>query len=173
MSKRFIVLVLLIGVMCAGEMCAGETLYNGIELPDKWPPVYDRHPKQTQMPVPYLQNPPAEIPIDIGRQLLVDGFLIEKTTLKRTFYTAEYHPTNPAIKPDKPWEFGSGGWFAAPFSGGACYDPSDKLFKMWYTGGYLHSSCLATSKDGIKWDKPGFDIPTRCQYRTPAEESGS
>jgi hypothetical protein len=158
MSKRFVLLVLLAGVMCAGVTYAGETLYNGIELPDKWPPVYDRHPKQTQMPVPYLKNPPAVIPIDIGRQLLVDDFLIERTTLKRTFYTAKYHPANPVIKPDKLWEFGSGGWFAAPFSGGAWYDPSDKLFKMWYTGGYLHSSCLATSKDWVKWDKPGFDI---------------
>jgi len=157
MVKKLFTILLLLAVL-TGLTYAGETLYNGIELPDKWPPAYDRHPKQTQMPVPYLENPPAVIPIDVGRQLLVDDFLIEKTTLKRRFYTAEYHPANPVIKPDKAWEFGSGGWFAAPFSGGAWYDPSDKLFKMWYTGGYLHSSCLATSKDGIKWDKPSYDV---------------
>lgn len=145
-------------MMLAAFSFAGETLYNGIELPDKWPPAYDRNPKETQMPVPYLKNPPAVIVIDVGRQLLVDDFLIEKTTLKRTFHTAEYHPSNPVIKPDKPWEFGSGAWFAAPFSGGAWYDPSDKLFKMWYTGGYLHSSCIATSEDGISWDKPSYDV---------------
>jgi hypothetical protein len=80
--------------MCAGLTCAGETLYNGIEPPDNRQPVYDRHPKEP-MPVPYLKNPPAVIPIDVGRQLLVDDFLIEKTTLKRTFHTAEYHPSNP------------------------------------------------------------------------------
>ncbi len=140
-----------------GSTYAGETLYNGIELPDDWPPVYDRDP-ESQIPVPYLTHPPEVIPIDVGRQLLVDDFLIEKTTLKRTFHTAEYHPSNPVMKPDQPWEYGSGAWFAAPFSGGAWYDPSDQLFKMWYTGGYLHSSCLATSKDGIHWDKPTFDI---------------
>ena len=141
-----------------GGAHAGEKLYNGIVLPDQWPPAYDRHPKQSQMLVPYLEKPPAVIPIDVGRQLLVDDFLIESTTLQRTFHTAEYHPANPVIRPDKPWEFGSGGWFAAPFSGGAWYDSSDQLFKMWYTGGYLHWSCLATSKDGIAWDKPAFDI---------------
>ena len=152
MSKRFIFLVFLTGVIYAGVTYAGvtyaqETLHNGIELPDKWPPVYDRHPKQTQMPVPYLKTPPAVIPIDVGRQLFVDDFLIEKTTLKRTFHTAEYHPANPVIKPDQPWEFASGGWFAAPFSGGAWYDPSDKLFKMWYTGCLLYTS--PSPRDGL------------------------
>ncbi len=153
MSRKLMILASMTGLTCGGE-----TLYNGIELPDTWPPTYDRHPKQTQMPVPYLKLRPAVIPIDVGRQLLVDGFLIEQTTLRRTFHPAEYHPANPVMKPDRPWEFGSGGWFAAPFSGGACYDPSDGLFKMWYTGGYLHSSCLATSKDGIRWDKLSFDV---------------
>ena len=49
------------------------------------------------------------------------------------------------------------GWFAAPFSGGAWYDPADRLFKMWYAGGFLASTCYATSKDGIYWEKPGLD----------------
>ncbi len=58
-----------------GMTLAGETLYNGIELPDQWPPAYKRSPREP-MPVPYLTNPPAVIPIDVGRQLLVDDFLI-------------------------------------------------------------------------------------------------
>ena len=33
---------------------------------------------------PYLKSPPAVIPIDVGRQLFVDDFLIEQTTLTRT-----------------------------------------------------------------------------------------
>ncbi len=37
------------------------------------------------MTVPYLQSPPSLIPIDVGRQLFVDDFLIEKTDLERTF----------------------------------------------------------------------------------------
>ncbi|MHC4131801.1 MAG: hypothetical protein ACYSSP_02850 [Planctomycetota bacterium] len=136
---------------------AGETLYNGIELPDEWPPKYVKITREP-MPVPYLKNPPAAIVIDVGRQLFVDDFLIEKTTMKRTFHKPEYHPANPVLKPDKPWEHKSVGWFAAPFSGGAWYDPADELYKMWYTGGFLASTCYATSKDGINWEKPKLDV---------------
>ena len=110
------------------------------------------------MPVPYLDNPPEIIPIDVGRQLFVDDFLIEQTTLQRTFHTPQYYKHNPVIKPDKPWEDQRRGWFAAPFSGGAWYDPEDKLFKMWYTGGFLSSMCYATSEDGIGWKKPVLDV---------------
>ena len=96
MIKKTLLILL---VTLSGSTDAGEHLYNGIELPDAWPPVYDRDPKESQIPVPYLTNPPAVIPIDVGRQLLVDDFLIEKTTLKRTFHTAEYHPeVDPGIR---------------------------------------------------------------------------
>ncbi|MCG7851216.1 MAG: hypothetical protein MIO92_01705 [Methanosarcinaceae archaeon] len=150
------ILVFVCLLTLSGLVSAGETLYNGIELPDKWPPSYEK--TREPMPVPYLDNVPDVIPIDVGRQLFVDDFLIEKSTMKRSFYTPEYHKQNPVIKPDKPWENKSVGWFAAPFSGGAFYDPADSLFKMWYTGGYLASTCYATSKDGINWEKPELDV---------------
>ena len=135
----------------------GETLKtNGIELPAEWPPVYSELTREPR-PVPYLENPPSVIPIDIGRQLFVDDFLIEKTSLQRRFHTPEYHE-EPVIHPEKPWENQRRGWFAAPFSGGAWYDPEDELFKMWYTAGWLASMCYATSKDGIHWEKPNLDV---------------
>ena len=155
--KNWKVLILISIVLQVSLVSAGETLYNGIVLPDEWPPRYDKITREP-MPVPYLKNPPAVIVIDVGRQLFVDDFLIEKTSMKRTFHKPEYHPFNPVIKPDKPWEHKSVGWFAAPFSGGAWYDPADKLFKMWYTGGFLASTCYATSKDGIHWEKPKLDV---------------
>jgi len=136
---------------------AGETLYNGIVLPDQWPPDYGELTRDP-MPVPYLKNPPAVIPIDVGRQLFVDNFLIAESTLQRTFHKPEYYKHNPVIKPEESWEFKSVGWFAAPFSGGAWYDPADKLFKIWYTGGFLATTCYATSKDGIHWTKPKLDV---------------
>jgi hypothetical protein len=37
------------------------------------------------------------------------------------------------------------------FSDGVWYDPHDRLFKMWYMGGILRSTCYATSRDGIHW----------------------
>jgi hypothetical protein len=152
------VLLCVVPATLSAPTIAGETLYNGIVLPDQWPPSAKHREPRKPMAVPYLKHPPAVIPIDVGRQLFVDDFLIAKSTVKRTFHTARLHKANPVIKPDRAWEYNSGGWFAAPFSGGAWYDSKDKLFKIWYTGGYLHASCLATSKDGVTWNKPFFDV---------------
>jgi predicted neuraminidase len=56
-----------------------EKLYNGIELPDVWPPRFRDPAPDEPMPVPYLRKPPPKvIPIDVGRQLFVDDFLIER-----------------------------------------------------------------------------------------------
>jgi len=68
----------------------GETLHNGIVLPRDWPPAAGRPaPRAGGAPVP--EGPPKVIPIDTGRQLFVDDFLIERTTLKRTFHQASYY----------------------------------------------------------------------------------
>src|SRR5205809_294121 len=85
---------------------AGEVLYNGIVLPDQWPPVRpsEEFKNREPQPVPYLKEPPAIIPVDLGRQLFVDDFLIESTTLHREFHLAEMHPGNPVLKPDAPTE---------------------------------------------------------------------
>ncbi|MBM4036731.1 MAG: hypothetical protein FJ291_33780, partial [Planctomycetes bacterium] len=111
-----------LGVLAAARAAGSEVLYNGIVLPEAWPPKYDRPPNEP-MPVPYLAKPPEVIPIDVGRQLFVDDFLVQETTLKRTFHRVEYCKDNPVVKPDQPWENKNRGWFAAPFSGGAWFDP--------------------------------------------------
>ena len=146
-------------VLCglATSAQAGETLYNGIVLPDQWPPQIEKLTREP-MRVPYLESPPEIIVIDVGRQLFVDDFLIEHTTLKRSHHRPQYHPDNPVLKPDKSWECEEAARAAAPFSDGVFYDPKDKLFKMWYMGGYIASTCLATSRDGIHWEKPSFDV---------------
>ena len=136
---------------------AGETLYNGIRLSVLWPPHTDALTLEPVVP-PYLLSPPAVIPIDVGRQLFVDDFLIEHTTLKRSYHVAKYHPASPVLKPDKPWEREGGKPTAMVFSDGVWYDPAGKLFKMWYMGGYTTSTCYATSRDGIHWDKPVLDV---------------
>lgn len=136
---------------------AGEVLYNGIELPANWPPRIERLTREP-MPVPYLENPPDVIPIEVGRQLFVDDFLIERTSLQRSYHRPTYYPDNPVLAPDKPWEYEDAAPAAAPFSDGVFYDPKDNLFKMWYVGGYIASTCLATSRDGIHWEKPSFDV---------------
>jgi hypothetical protein len=80
-----------------------DNLYNGICLTAPWPPRSCSLSLEP-VPVPCLRSGPAVIRIDLGRQLLVDDFLIEKTTLQRTFHRAQYHPASPVLKPDKPWE---------------------------------------------------------------------
>jgi len=141
---------------------AGETLYNGIVLPDEWPPKIDKLTREP-MPVPYLEHRPEVVPIDVGRQLFVDDFLVEDTTLQRTYHTARYHPACPVLRPDKPWESVSKNDnppkpIAMVFSDGVWYDPADKLFKMWYMAGSCSSTCCAVSKDGIYWEKPSLDV---------------
>lgn len=144
----------------------GETLYNGITLGRPWPPAW-RVPDDHATRPPYLTERPAVVPIDVGRQLFVDDFLIEETTLQRTFHKATYHPANPVMKPEFDWEnyddyAARTGTKPNPsamvFSDGVFFDPSDRLFKMWYMAGYGRFTCLATSIDGVHWTKPTFDV---------------
>ena len=143
-------------------MATAETLYNGIELPAPWPPEVEKLTLEP-MALPYLASPPEVIAIDVGRQLFVDDFLIDQTTLQRCFHLAKYHAASPVMRPDKPWEtetvsHNQPAPTAMVFSDGVWFDPEDALFKMWYMGGYVVSTCYATSTDGIHWDKPDLDV---------------
>lgn len=145
---------------------APDVLYNGITLGTPWPPrrrYLDAHP----IPPPYLQDPPAVMPIDVGRQLFVDDFLIDDTSMLRTWHAAEYHPDNPILTPTTEWERRDPvaertnqklNPSAMVFSDGVFFDPADRLFKMWYMAGYGVHTCLATSTDGITWSRPIFDV---------------
>jgi len=145
---------------------AKETLYNGIRLTTPWPPAR-RGFQPTPIRAPYLVDQPAVVPIDVGRQLFVDDFLIEETSLERVFHRPDYHPANPILRPTTRWEKYDeyaertqtrSNPAAMPFSDGVFYDPQDRLFKMWYMGGYSQNTCLALSRDGIEWDKPSLDV---------------
>jgi hypothetical protein len=150
----------------ASYAAAGEVLYNGITLGTPWPPRLQYPPEHPVRPA-YLADPPAVIPIDVGRQLFVDDFLIEETTLGRTFHKATYHPASPILRPEAAWEMRDDlsertrqpmNPAAMVFSDGVFYDPADRLFKMWYMGGYGMFTCLATSGDGISWQRPALDV---------------
>lgn len=146
--------------LCGDGLLAGEELYNGIVLPNEWPPKHEQLPEKLPR-APWLVGPPDTIPIDVGRQLFVDDFLIEETNLVRRFHQAVYHPANPVLTYDKPWEMSeSSGRLptACPYSGGVWYDPQRKKFRMWYMGGYIEHLCLAESDDGITWTKPELDV---------------
>ena len=140
----------------------GECLYNGIILPEVWPPNYnfpDKYPKETvPMPVPYLKSHPEVVPIDIGRQLFVDDFLIESTSLKRTYHRPKKYKGNPILKCETELEQGRGNNKEAMCKGGLWWDPAEQIFKMWYDAGWINTICYATSKDGLTWDRPSLDV---------------
>lgn len=134
-----------------------EKLYNGIELPDQWPPRFRDPASADPMELPYLKKKPKVIPIDLGRQLFVDDFLIEKTTLKRIFHQAKKFEGNPVFKAETELEkklnnvvyLGQGGVF---------YEPKEKLFKMFYTAGWRGPLALATSPDLKTWTRPELGL---------------
>ena len=145
-------------------------LYNGIELPGEWPPRHLDPASTAPMPVPYLsKRSKASIPIDLGRQLFVDDFLIESNTLRRVWHPAEKYSGNPVLKPETPLERPGGLCpMAAPFSDGAFFDPKDGLFKLWYHAGWFDGTALATSQDGIVWQRANGGarlLPDRDQMR--------
>ena len=138
-----------------------EVLYNGITLAQPWPPRRARLSSEPERP-PYLASPPDVINIDVGRQLFVDDFLIQASSLHREFHNAVYHPASPVLAPQEPWEIDDPYATAtktAPspaamvFSDGVFFDPADRLFKMWYMAGYQQHTALATSSDGVTWTR--------------------
>ena len=85
------------------------------------------------------------------KQLFIDDYAIDKMVgLKKVMSQAARHPQNPILTPEHPWE---GKALEAPI---VLWDEEKKLFRMYYWA--LNSkeiyTCYATSKDGIRWDKP-------------------
>ncbi len=143
----------------------GEVLYNGIRLPAIWPPKTQDPKSAEPMAVPYLDNPPEIIPINVGRQLFVDDFLIEHTNLERVFHKAEKYEGNPVFKAEtkheiNPSESPEPGQQYVTYlgHGGVFYDPASMEFKMFYTAGWRGGLALATSKDLITWNRPDLGI---------------
>ena len=143
-------------------------LQNGIRLPAEWPPR-GLDPDSREPPlVPYLASPPQVVPIDVGRQLFFDDFLVEDMTLVRTFHKAVKSEKNPLLSPETELE----AWgrhvdgvpsrkpasAACPYDDGVFYDPKDGLFKLWYSAGVHRNTALAHSRDGVVWERPVFDV---------------
>lgn len=156
-------------LFCAVATAAtAQTLNNGITLPKVWPPQYEEPTVRQEMPVPYLKNKPAVLPINNGRQLFVDSFLISSTNLRSIYHAPNFYKGNPVLEPTEKWENTTeGAPYAAPFSDGIWYDEKEGIFKMWYLAGAgtMHKqsnqtfyTCYAESKDGKNWKKVNLDI---------------
>lgn len=141
-----------------------KALHNGIVLPEVWPPR-DIDPESPEpMPVPYLVHPPEVIPVDCGRQLFVDDFLIERTDLERKFHQAEKYEHNPVFKAQTEREMVKSTYGGAQEAtlflgqGGVGFDPHDKVFKLFYVAGWRGGLALATSKDMVHWERPNLEL---------------
>jgi hypothetical protein len=163
------------------QPAAAEVLYNGIRQASPWPPRQRGFQSQPIVP-PYLADRPDVVPIDVGRQLFVDDFLVEETSLHRTFHRPAYHPANPILRPTTRWEKYDeyaertktrSNPAAMVFSDGVFYDPRDRIFKMWYMGGYSQNTCYAFSRDGITWEKPSLDIVAGTNIAIPGIRDSS
>jgi hypothetical protein len=128
----------------------GQVLYNGIVLPQQWPP--SEGPTQSYQLPAYITSPPDPITIDLGRQLFVDDFLIQQTTTTRTQHQPLMYPGNPILDPAQSDTAAN----AFPYSDGVWFDPADQTYKMWYYCAAGNAVCYATSADGENWVKPSL-----------------
>eukprot|EP01052_Picozoa_sp_SAG31_P031909 SAG31_NODE_3437_length_4274_cov_2.610778_1_plen_1124_part_00 len=153
--------------------CKTELLPNGICLPAEWPPRFDPEtpPKTLFFNAPPTTPPPQVVNITLGRQLLVDDFLIEEMRgLERTQHKPVWEK-DAVLSPDLPWETidlndarhqkenrTGGGWpqstqlgSAQPYSGGVHWH-QDKFIAHYQTND--GDVCYAESRDGRWWKKP-------------------
>lgn len=128
-------------------------LYNGVRMPEVWPPVSESHTSHKPMDVPWLRDIPSRLPVDVGRQLFVDDFLIESTDLVRVFHKPVKYEGNPVLSP-VPSDMTAKTPGATAKDGGVWWEPRENRFKMWYEAGWYGKMALAVSDDGLHWTRP-------------------
>jgi hypothetical protein len=112
------------------------------------------------------------------KHLLLDSRVIDRTeNVRLAVGVVKKHPANPLWGEDKPWEVRFDNVYA-----NVIYDADEKLYKCWYnpfivdgiSSATAHAErsksryrpkkdretgvCYATSKDGIKWEKPELGL---------------
>lgn len=133
-------------------------LYNGITLPKIWPPRNVEPLSEEPITPPYLLSKkdggyrPEVIDVSVGRQLFVDDFLIENTSLNIVYHQPKKYEGNPVLKPETPAEllkdYGVG-----LSAGGLWYDMEDEKYKLWYDIAFNWGLGYAESDDGIHWTR--------------------
>lgn len=141
-------------------------LYNGIEIPNEWPPKDIDLYSGKIIRVPYLENSIELIDVTVGRQLFVDNFLIEKMDGLESVIHIPKKYDEPLIVPETDGEKKFDMNFCGANSSGVHFD--GKLTKMWYQGGWLNQLCYAESKDGFHFEKPkikdGTNAVLKCDF---------
>ena len=95
--------------------------------------------------------------LDHKKRLFVDMFDIDaRSNVTRDFHAAVKHP-QPVLRQQAAWECHGG------MTASVVFDAEEGLFKAWYMAGHYsegvgHVQCLATSADGIHWDRPELGL---------------
>lgn len=153
LKRRYIIAVMALLAASVSLPAQKMVLENGIVVEGQWPPKLKMN--YSPMDIPYMRTRPQTVSIDCGRQLLVDDYLIESSSLKRVAHQPVKYVANPILKPETPLEMGhNGNPGATAKDGGVWWDPQENIFKMWYEAGWLNVMAYATSTDGIHWEKP-------------------
>ena len=91
--------------------------------------------------------------LDHRKRLFVDMEDVDGAeSVERMFHAAVKHP-DPVLRQEAAWERHTG------MTASVIHDEEEGLFKAWYMGGHYeegcgHVQCLATSPDGIHWERP-------------------
>ena len=109
--------------------------------------------------MPYVPNADEQFPFLMGEDF------VEKHNIAWRVELAQEEPANPLIEPELPWENA-----CAMSHGTVLIDPTDGLWKAWYTAVPKHPYnasaerrlAYAESTDGVNWVKPELDI---CSYQ--------
>ncbi|MGB0581325.1 MAG: hypothetical protein ACPGVU_16625 [Limisphaerales bacterium] len=132
----------------------GTTIYNGVVIPEAWPPTNAYQPNKI-MNLPFLTAPPAVVNVSTGRQLFVDDFIIEGlSNLTRVYHQPVKFTNNPVLAADRDWEKGPGSRLAIPANGGVWWDTTNYNFKMFYRAGPSNGLAMAISTNSTNWSKP-------------------
>lgn len=90
-------------------------------------------------------RPDAAGPVRLSpgvKQLFLDNYIVSRAdNVQRKLHEPKKYGA--VVRPDRPWEDGG-----IQIRTGPSWNPEQKLWMMWYGGGY------ATSPDGVHWEKP-------------------
>ncbi len=96
--------------------------------------------------------------LNSDKRLFVDMADVEsRQNVERVFHQARKHGPHPVLRQEAAWEQHSG------MTASVVLDREEGVFKAWYMAGFYakdqeHVQCLATSEDGIHWERPELEI---------------
>ena len=104
-------------------------------------------------------TPPGAAPrLGAEARLFVDMRDVDaRENVTRTFHQAVRHGEHPVLEQQEAWERMPG------MTASVIYDTEEGRFKAWYMAGfyapgYEHVQCLATSEDGVHWERPRLGL---------------